>query len=270
MPPTSVMTVVMRKNQPGSTHDVARAFQPDGDAVGLQRGEQHRAVARILVDLPAPLLAFLLQLLEMRRDRGQQLHDDRRRDVRHDVEREDRHAPDGAAREHVEHAENAGLLLPEGVGERLRVDAGDRDIGAEPVDDQRAEREPDALLELVGLGEGREIEIGGELFGGGDHRALSSLDEQRRAARRAPSTLLGLVLLGRLAFGASASPCRLGLLLGGLRRLGLEPRRGRLRHPRPWPSLAALRRGLRRALRGRLIGLDLVGGGLSRPVMVSA
>ncbi len=154
----------------GIEHHVARAFKADGDAVALQRGEKHRAVAGILVDLPAALLAFLLQLLEMRRDGGEQLDDDRRRDIRHDVEREDRHAPDRAAREHVEHAENAGLVLPEHVGKRLRVDAGDRDIGAEPVDQQRAEREPDALLELVGLGEGREVEIGDELFCGGDHR----------------------------------------------------------------------------------------------------
>ncbi len=154
----------------GIEHDSASALETDGDAVALQRGKQHRAVARILVDLPAPLLAFLLQLLEMRRDGGEQLDDDRRRDIRHDVEREDRHAPDRAAREHVEHAENAGLVLPEHVGKGLRVDAGDRDIGAEPIDQQRAEREPDALLQLVGLGEGREIEIGDELFCGGDHR----------------------------------------------------------------------------------------------------
>ena len=63
-------------------------------------------------------------------------------------------------------------LLPEHVGKRLRVDAGDWNVGAEPVDQQRAQREPDALLQLVGFGEGREIEIGNELFCGGDHSAL--------------------------------------------------------------------------------------------------
>ena len=49
------------------------------------------------------------------------------------------------------------------------VDARQRDVGADPVDDQRAEREPDALLELGRLGEGAEIDIGGELFGGRCH-----------------------------------------------------------------------------------------------------
>ena len=49
------------------------------------------------------------------------------------------------------------------------VDAGKRNIGPEPEDDQRAEREPDALLEFVGLGEGRPVDIGCELFGGRRH-----------------------------------------------------------------------------------------------------
>ena len=45
------------------------------------------------------------------------------------------------------------------------IDAGQRDVGAEPIDKQRAEREPDALLQFVGLGEGAEIEVGRKLFG---------------------------------------------------------------------------------------------------------
>jgi hypothetical protein len=93
-----------------------------------------------------------------------------------------------AAREHVEHAEDARLVLPEHVGERLRVDAGDRDVGAEPIDQQRAQREPDALLELVGLGEGREVEIGDKLFGGGNHQALTSFSAKRGGIRPSPLT----------------------------------------------------------------------------------
>ena len=50
-------------------------------------------------------------------------------------------------------------LLPD-VG----IDAGQRDVGAEPVDQQRTQREPDPLLQLVGLGEGAEVEIGCKLF----------------------------------------------------------------------------------------------------------
>ena len=50
----------------------------------------HRAVARVLGDLPPAHLAFLRELLEVGHDHGQQLQDDRRGDVRHDAEREDR------------------------------------------------------------------------------------------------------------------------------------------------------------------------------------
>jgi hypothetical protein len=32
-------------------------------------------------------------------------------------------------------------------------------VGAEPVDDQRAQREPDALLELFALRDGAEIDV---------------------------------------------------------------------------------------------------------------
>ena len=57
-------------------------------------------------------------------------------------------------------------LLLEHLGQDLRIDAGQRDVGAEPVDHQRAQGEPDPVLELGRLGEGGEIDAGGELFGG--------------------------------------------------------------------------------------------------------
>ena len=164
MPPTSVMTAETRKNDAGIGDDAAAALQPDRDAVGLDERQQHGAVARVLVDDLAALLAFLLQRFERRDDRRHQLHDDGGGDVGHDAQREDRHALDGAAGEHVEDAEHAAGLLREGLREGVRIDAGKRDIGAEAVDEQRAEREPDALLEVFGLGEGCEIQIGGKLF----------------------------------------------------------------------------------------------------------
>jgi hypothetical protein len=65
---------------------------------------------------------------------------------RHDVEREDRHPVDAAAGEHVEHAEDAAGLGLEDLLPGGGIDAGDRNIGAEAIDEQRAEREPDTLL----------------------------------------------------------------------------------------------------------------------------
>ena len=69
-----------------------------------------------------------------------------------------------------------GVLERVGLGERLGIDAGQRDVGAEPVDQQRAEREPDTLLQRLGLGEGTEVEVASELFGRRCHRALRSGD----------------------------------------------------------------------------------------------
>ena len=108
-------------------------------------------IAGVLVERLAARLAFLLQRLELRRHRGQQLDDDRGRDVRHDVQREDRHAVDAAAGEHVEHAEDAAGLRREDLLAGVGIDAGQRDVGAEPIDEQRAQGEPDALLQFVGL-----------------------------------------------------------------------------------------------------------------------
>ena len=68
-----------------------------------------RAVARVLRDLPAAELAFLREPLEVRPDDRQQLQDDRRADVRHDAEREDRHLRQVLAREHVVQAEHRVL-----------------------------------------------------------------------------------------------------------------------------------------------------------------
>ena len=73
VPPTRVITQEKRKNQPGIDHRRAEAavhgLQPDGDAVGLEHGDQHRQVAGVLVELLAALLALLLQRLQ-RRDRA--------------------------------------------------------------------------------------------------------------------------------------------------------------------------------------------------------
>jgi hypothetical protein len=152
--------------EPARVADDARAaLEADGDAVGLHGCEQHSAVAGVLVDDLAALLTFLLQLLERRNDRRHELHDDGSGDIRHDAEREDRHALDGAAREHVENAEHAARLALEGLREGFGIDAGDRDIGAEAIDQQRAQREPDTFLQVFRLGESREIEVRSKLLG---------------------------------------------------------------------------------------------------------
>src|SRR6185369_2561386 len=167
----------------------AGALEAHGNAVRLKAREHHREVARVLVHDLAALLALFLELFERGRDRRHQLDDDRRRDVRHDVQRKDRHAVDATAGEHVEHAEDAAGLRAEDLVPGRRIDTGQRDIGAEAVDQQRAEREPDALFELFGLGEGREVEIGGELFCCRDHGLELPFRPPRNVPLGAPTDL---------------------------------------------------------------------------------
>ena len=54
------------------------------------------------------------------------------------------------------------------------IDAGKRDIGAEAIDEESAEGEPDALLEILGLGEGCEVQIRCKLFSSRCHAKFSA------------------------------------------------------------------------------------------------
>ena len=120
-------------------------FKRDGDTQSLERRQRHGAVARVLRDLAPPAFALFLQLLELRHRGRHQLHDDGGGDVRHDAEREHRETAERTAGEHVEQADDGALRALEQLGERDRVDARDRDVGADAVDDERAEDEEDAL-----------------------------------------------------------------------------------------------------------------------------
>ena len=150
-----------------------RALQTQGDAEGLDHGQHHRQVTGVLVELLAPLLpAFLAQLLPRPVDRAHQLHDDRGGDVGHHVQREHGHAPHGPAREHVEHAKDSLGLTLEGLLEVRQVDPGNGHIGAQPVDQERAKGEQQALVQVGRLLEGADVHVGGELFCGRSHDAL--------------------------------------------------------------------------------------------------
>jgi hypothetical protein len=119
-----------------------------GVARRLRRREPDGEVTGVLVDLGGARLAFLLQLLELRDDDGQELQDDRRRHVRHDPEREDRELRERAAREQVQQREDGAALAVEVVGDRLGVDARRRHPRAEPVERQDQRGEEDAAAEL--------------------------------------------------------------------------------------------------------------------------
>src|ERR1700691_903568 len=77
------------------------------DTERLDDGEGDGQIAGPLRNLPAAQFAFLLEFLQGRHHHCQKLQDNRRRDIRHDTQSEDREPPDIAAREQVEEAEDA-------------------------------------------------------------------------------------------------------------------------------------------------------------------
>src|SRR5205823_7105560 len=131
-----------------ATRDLRLALQEDRDAERLDDAEQDRAVARVLRDLAPPELAFLREPFEVRPHDGQQLQDDRRADVGHDAQREDRDARQVPAGEHVVETEHRALELPRHFGQRDEVHAGDGDVVSDAVHGQQPQREQHAVAQV--------------------------------------------------------------------------------------------------------------------------
>ena len=83
------------------------------DGGGLHDAKNNRQVARVLRDLAAAEFAFFLQALQVREHHGHQLQDDRRGDVRHDAEGENRHTAGIASAEQIEDAQHGARSLLE-------------------------------------------------------------------------------------------------------------------------------------------------------------
>src|SRR5882762_9819187 len=77
----------------------ARVLQRGGDGGGLDNAQHNRQIARVLRNLPPAQLTLFLQLFEVWEHHGHQLQDDRRGDVRHDAQRENRQLAQVAAAE---------------------------------------------------------------------------------------------------------------------------------------------------------------------------
>ncbi|QIP39286.1 Uncharacterized protein G9444_2042 [Rhodococcus erythropolis] len=78
------------------------ACRKSDDAGRLQDCQSNGQVTRVLRHLGLAGLAFFPKFLELRNHHGQELHDDARRDVRHDADRKDRHLQQSAAGEQVD------------------------------------------------------------------------------------------------------------------------------------------------------------------------
>ena len=134
------------------------------NAVTLEQGQRDGAIAGVLVKLLAALFAFFAKLHPGAVHRAQKLHDDRGRDIGHDPQREDAHPLDGTAGEQVQHPADPLTRLFHELAQGFAVDAGDRDIGAKPVDHQQANGEEDALAQVRRLAQRSPAEVGRHLL----------------------------------------------------------------------------------------------------------
>src|SRR6185437_11752077 len=130
------------EDRPGIAHQRnAHRLQADGNRQRLGRGENHGAYASVMIETIS-IDRATQQLLpngvhQQQRDRGA--------DVGCEAEGEDRHPAGGTAGENVE---PAGAVSLEYLLQHRELDAGQRDMGAEPVDYERAQGDADAPPEL--------------------------------------------------------------------------------------------------------------------------
>ena len=176
-------------------HEPALArLQSGSDPERLHDRKNHRQVPRPLRDLAPPQLAFLLELLQGGHHHGQQLQNDRRRDVGHDAQGEDGQPPEHAAAEQVDEPEQSALVLAEELVQLVRVDPRRGDVPAQTVDRQQPKREQHAPAQVR---DAKHVRNGFEKLVHG------------RLIRR---------LLGAGAHNLHASPRGLDLLQGGFRK----------------------------------------------------
>ena len=128
----------------------ATVVEQEGEGRGLQQADAHRHVAGGLGDLALPDGAHLLPLLDAGNDHAEDLHDDRRRDVGQDAEREDGELRQGTTGEQAEERKRSAFLVG-AVSQHLNcvdVDARRRDVGPDAVQHEHGQRERDLVSQV--------------------------------------------------------------------------------------------------------------------------
>ena len=137
------------------THHV---LHPEG---ALDRAEADGGVAGVFVDAFSPALSFLHHGLERGHDASQKLKDDRRRDIGHDSQAEDRaHANRRAAKHRhgtEQLASRVGALLFLPVPQLRLVDDRQGNVKADPVDGQEHGREENLPPQFGHLEDGQQF-----------------------------------------------------------------------------------------------------------------
>src|SRR5690554_1515568 len=122
--------------------------QPYRNTKALNQGQDNRTIPRVLADLATTSFTLFLQLLKLRTNRSHELHDNRGRNIRHDTECEDTHALKRTTGKHVEQTQDSALVLVKQCRQPVRVDAWNRDVGTDPVHQQRQEDKPEPRTQL--------------------------------------------------------------------------------------------------------------------------
>ena len=97
------------------------------------------------------MLALFSQLVDRLVNHAAELEDDRRRDVRHDAEGEDRELGERPAGEHVEKAQQAARLLGDVLMHGVAINAWNTDEHPDPIDREHPEGEDHTAPELRDL-----------------------------------------------------------------------------------------------------------------------
>ena len=126
-------------------------LEPDGDPERLNEADADRSEPGIRDDLLPSRLPFLRELLQGGDDDRQELKDDRGADVRHDPQREDRHAGERPSREDVKEPHQGAALLGQKFRKLLAVDPRRRDMAPDPVDGEHHHGEKNANPKLGNL-----------------------------------------------------------------------------------------------------------------------
>src|ERR1019366_2632695 len=132
----------------GIVHEARLTLQRKRNSQRLHSAQQQGQVAGPLGNFLAAQFAFLLQLGERLENHRHQLQNDRRRNVRHDAEGEDRQATQLAAAEQVDESQEGATVLVEELRQHVGVNARRGDVSAEPVNGEQPERKQNALPQV--------------------------------------------------------------------------------------------------------------------------
>ena len=141
--------VVLDQHHPAG--EAAAPAEQVGDARRLEEGEHDGDYAGPLGDDRPTRLALVLELLQLRDDHRQELHDDAGGYVWEDAEAEHREVLEGVAREEVEQTEGAALPLTGQGIEAVQFDPRHRDRRPQPVEGEDAQGEEDLASQIRNL-----------------------------------------------------------------------------------------------------------------------